>query len=149
MYLQKYWVEPPWMNFFGGEDTFQVWALTTSATVKIWKKKLPQPYYIKIKFLMIWVLLQSESPWQLNDAIMFFIYLLCFSVPGVFFIRNRLREYVPAIIASIMAKFEQIPWERFWNILKRSYKNHKNSEIACYLHNGRFYTRGRIIRPDG
>ena len=25
-----------------------------------------------------------------------------------FFFRNRLREYVPAIIASIMAKFEQI-----------------------------------------
>ena len=24
---------------------------------------------------MIWVLLQSESPWQRNDAITFFIYL--------------------------------------------------------------------------
>ena len=32
---------------------------------------------------------------------------LCFSVPGVF-LRNRLREFVPAIIASIMATFEQI-----------------------------------------
>ena len=32
---------------------------------------------------------------------------LCFSVPEDF-LRNRLREYVPAIIASIMAKFEQI-----------------------------------------
>ena len=74
---------------------------------------------------MIWVLLQSESPWQRNDAITFFIILsLCFSVPGVFS-RNRLREYVPAIIASIIAKFEQILWERFGNILKRSFKNHK------------------------
>ena len=78
---------------------------------------------------MIWVLLQSESPWQRNDAITFFIYR-CFSVPGVFW-RNRLREYVPAIIASIMAKFEEILWERFRNILKCSFKNHKNSEIAC------------------
>ena len=31
---------------------------------------------------MIWVLLQSEWPWQRNDAITFFIYPLCFSVPG-------------------------------------------------------------------
>ena len=77
---------------------------------------------------MIWVLLQSESPWQRNDVITHLS--LCFSVPGVFW-RNRLKEYVPAIIASIMAKFEEILWERFRNILKCSFKNHKNSEIAC------------------
>ena len=79
---------------------------------------------------MIWVLLQSESPWQRNDASKFFIYL-CVSLFQEFFWRNRLREYVPAIIASIMAKFEQILWERFRNILKCSFKNNKNSEIAC------------------
>ena len=45
---------------------------------------------------MIWVLLQSESPWQRNDAM------------AISFLRNRLREFVPAIIASIIAKFEQI-----------------------------------------
>ena len=83
---------------------------------------------------MIWVLLQSESPWECNDAITFFYLSLCFSVPGVF-LRNRLREYVPAIIASIIAKFEQILCERFQNILKQSLKHHKNSEIACYPHN--------------
>ena len=83
---------------------------------------------------MIWVLLQSESPWQHNDAIMFFYLSLCFSVPRVF-LRNRLREFVAAIIASIMAKFEQILWERFWDILKQRFKQHKNSEIACYPHN--------------
>ena len=33
---------------------------------------------------MIWVLLQSESPWQRNDAITFFI-CLCFSLYQVFF----------------------------------------------------------------
>ena len=81
---------------------------------------------------MIWVLLQSESPWQRNDAITLFIYL-CVSLYQEFFWRNRLREYVPAIIASIMAKFQQILWERFRNILTRSFNNHKNSEIACYL----------------
>ena len=83
---------------------------------------------------MIWVLLQSESPWQRNDAITFFIYL-CVSLYQEFFWRNRLREYVPAIIASIMAKFQQILWERFRNILTRSFNNHKNSEIARYPHN--------------
>ena len=83
---------------------------------------------------MIWVLLQSKSPWQRNNAIMFFIYL-CVSLYREFFLRNRFREFVPAIIASIIAKFEQILWERFRNILKRSFKHHKNSEIACYRHN--------------
>ena len=56
---------------------------------------------------MIWVLLQSESPWQRNDAITLFIYV-CVSLYQEFFLRNRLREYVPALIASIIAKFEQI-----------------------------------------
>ena len=56
---------------------------------------------------MIWVLLQSESPWQRNDAIAFFIQL-CVSLYQEFFLRNRLREFVPAITASIIGKFEQI-----------------------------------------
>ena len=65
---------------------------------------------------MISVFLQSELPWQRNDAITFFIYFLCFSVPGVFFKKSL--KGVPAIIASIMAKFEQI-------LLNPSFKNHK------------------------
>ena len=56
---------------------------------------------------MIWVLLQSESPWQRNDVITFFIYL-CASLYQECFLRNRLREFVPAIIAPFLAKFEQI-----------------------------------------
>ena len=38
------------------------------------------------------------------------------------FWRNRLRKYVSDIIAFIMAKFEEILWERFRNILKRSFR---------------------------
>ena len=52
---------------------------------------------------------------------------LCFSVPGVF-LRDHLREYVPAIIASIMAKFEQIyemVLEIFWNEVLRVIKTLK------------------------
>ena len=51
---------------------------------------------------MIWVLLQSESPWQRNDAITFFIYR-CVSQYQEVFWRNRLREYVPAIILYVPA----------------------------------------------
>ena len=74
---------------------------------------------------MIWALLQSESPWQHYDTITFLIYL-CVSLYQEFFWRIRLREYSPAIIASIVAKFEEILWERFRNIWKCSFKNHKN-----------------------
>ena len=74
---------------------------------------------------MIWVLLQSQSPWQRNDTITFFIYL-CVSLYQDFFLRNR---------NATVATFEQILWERFRNILKRSFKNHKNIEIACYPRN--------------
>ena len=82
---------------------------------------------------MIWVLSQSESPWQRKRPL-HFLFIFVFLCTRRFS-RNRLGEYVPAVIASIMAKFEQILWERFGNILKQSFKNHKNSEIACYPHN--------------
>ena len=39
---------------------------------------------------MIWVLLQSESPWQRNDAITFFIYL-CVSLYQEFFLKKSLK----------------------------------------------------------
>ena len=39
---------------------------------------------------MIWVLLQSESPWQRNDAITFFIYL-CVSLYQEFFFKKSLK----------------------------------------------------------
>ena len=44
---------------------------------------------------MIWFLLQSESPWQRNDAITFFIYL-CFSRYQEFFEEITYRStYLP------------------------------------------------------
>ena len=64
-----------------------------------------------------------------------FLFTFVFLCARSFFSRKCLMEYVPAIIASIMAKFKQILWERFRNILTRSFNNHKNSEIACYPHN--------------
>ena len=71
------------------------------------EKRIPQLYYIKMKisydlgFIAIGVAMATQRRHYV------FYLSLCFSVPGVF-LRNRLREYVPAIIASIMAKFEQI-----------------------------------------
>ena len=63
-----------------------------------------------------------------------FLFIFVFLCTRSFFLRNRLREYVPTIIVLIMAKFERILWESFGNILKQSFKNNKNVEIACYPH---------------
>ena len=60
---------------------------------------------------MIWVLYQSESPWQPKCVITFFIYL-CVS----------LSMYVPAVIASIL-------WERFGKLRyfeKKFYESQKH-----------------------
>ena len=71
------------------------------------EKGLPQVYYIKMKisydlcFTAIGVAMATKRRHYV------FYLSLCFSVPGVF-LKNRLREFVPAIIASIMAKIEQI-----------------------------------------
>ena len=54
---------------------------------------------------MIWVLLQSESPWQHNDSITFFSFIFVFLCTRGFFLRNRLKEAImagTAIIASII-----------------------------------------------
>ena len=61
----------------------------------------------------------------------FFIYL-CVCLYQEFFWRNRLREYVPAITASIMAKFEQILWEFFGKILKLSFKTVKGLNPGAF-----------------
>ena len=59
----------------------------------------------------------------------------CFFVPGVF-LRHRLRKYVPAIVASIMAKFEQIFMRAFWKYFEsEEVLKSQKCEIACYPHN--------------
>ena len=57
-----------------------------------------------------------------------FLLALVFLGNRSFFFRNRLTELVPCLVASIIAKFEQILLERFGNIMKQSFKGHKNSE---------------------
>ena len=61
-------------------------------------KRLPQLCYIKMNI--------SYDLGFIAIGVVFYL-SLCFSVLGVF-LRNRLREYLPAIIVSITAKFEQI-----------------------------------------
>ena len=96
---------PDWI-FFGGY--LPSLSINYFAMSKDMEKGLPQMYYIKMKISYdLGFIAIGESPWQRNNAITFFTFFFCFSVPGVF-LRNRLREFVPAIIASIMSKFEQI-----------------------------------------
>ena len=70
-------------------------------------KRLPQLFCIKMKisydlgFIAIVVAMATKRRHY------GFYLSLFFSVPGAF-LRNRLREFVPAIIASTMEKFEQI-----------------------------------------
>ena len=77
------------------------------------EKRLPQLYYIKMKisydlcFIMLCYVLLCFIVFYLLCFYYVFYLSLCFSVPEGF-LENRLRELVPAIIASIMAKLEQI-----------------------------------------
>ena len=68
---------------------------------------------------MIHVLLTSELPWQRNDAIKFFTCLSISWYQGRYqeiFSRNRLRERVPPLVASIMANLT--------NSMRRFFKFH-------------------------
>ena len=73
----------PRLDFLGGY--FPSLSINYVAMSKDMEKRFLQLYYIKMKiFFMISVLLQSESPWQRNDAITYFIYL-CVSLYQEFF----------------------------------------------------------------
>ena len=87
-------------------DTSQVWYLPSLrinyvGMSKDMEKRLPQLYYTKMK-------ISYELGFIAIGVVSTFFIYLCVSLYQEFFWRNRLREYVPAIIASIMAKFEQI-----------------------------------------
>ena len=75
---------------------------------------------------MIHVLLASELPWQHHDAITFLLTFIFLGIRGLF--QKSLKELVLLLVASVVARFEQILWERFGNILKQSFKRHKNSK---------------------
>ena len=72
-------------------------------------KRLLQLYYIKMKisydlrFIAIGVVIAT-----LTTPLHFLLIFVFLCTRSFFFLRNRLREFVPAIIASIMAKFEQM-----------------------------------------
>ena len=99
-------------------------------------KSSPQLYYLYKDENFLWSWFYCNLSRHGNEMKPLpFLFIFVFLCTRSSFLRNRLKEYAPAIIDSIMAKFEQILWERFGNILKQSFKNHKNSEIACYPHN--------------
>ena len=76
---------------------------------------------------MIWVLLQSESPWQRNEANMFFIYLRV-SLFQEFFLKKSLK--------GVCTRYNCLQYGKVWinsmraisKYLKISFKNNKNSE---------------------
>ena len=70
------------------------------------EKRLPQHNYIKMKISYDVFYCNRSRHGNVMTPLRFYL-SLCFSVPGLFK-KNCLREFVPAIIGSIMAKFEQI-----------------------------------------
>ena len=112
---------------FFREYTSPLWAFTTSA--------LPYRYVLYKDENLLWSMFYWHH--SCHDNVMTpFRFLLSFAFFGTRrFFRNRLRELVPPLVASMMAKFEQILWERFRNILKQKSKGHKNSGETCYRHN--------------
>ena len=62
---------------------------------------------------MIWVSLQSELPWQSNEAITFFIHLCVSLYQEFFFLAYRLREYhglsyLPQLWQSLNKFYESV-----------------------------------------
>ena len=70
------------LDFLGGQ--LPCWNINYVGTSKEMEKRLQQLYY------MIWALLQSESPWQRNDATTFF-FNLCVSLCQEFFLKKSLK----------------------------------------------------------
>ena len=58
-----------------------------------------------------------------------FLLALLFLVAKSFFFQKsfKLEAFISPLVATIMAKSEQILWERFENILKQSFKGHKHA----------------------
>ena len=72
-------------------------------------KRLPHLHYIKMKICYdpCFIDISVTIPWQHYDAITFFT-CLCISRYKELFFRIRLRELVPPLVASVVAKFEQV-----------------------------------------
>ena len=96
------------LDFLGEK---KVWALTTSAWIKIWEKVTTTVLYKDEIFLFnIPVLLQSESPWQRNDAIPFYFISLCFSVLGkLLWAITSLKNFINLHSAALL-QFLHVIW---------------------------------------
>ena len=103
------WLVLGWLDWIFWGDTLSIKNVGMS---KDMVKRLPQLYFIKIEisydlgFIAIGVAMATQ--WRHYV----FIYL-CVSLYLDVCQRNRLREYVPSIIATITAKFRQILWKYF------------------------------------
>ena len=98
------------------------------AWVKIWKKRLPQLYYIKTKFLMIWVLLHYWGHHGNAMTALRFLFIFVFLCTWSFF-KGSLKGVCPCHNCLSYGKVWTNLWDGFGNILKWSFKSHKNIKI--------------------
>ena len=87
-------------------------------------KRLPQLYSIKMKISYDLGLLHSESPWQRNAAIMFFLFIFVFLCT-----RSFLKKSFKGVCSCHKCLYSGKVWTNslraFSNILKRSFNNKK------------------------
>ena len=124
-----------WLSEFFRGGYLPSLSINYVGTSKDMGKRLPQLYYIKMKISLIGILLQSESPWPRNDAITFFFIYLCVSLYQESFFKKSLKGVCTCHNCLNYGKVWTNSMRAFRNILKRSFKHHKNSEIASYPHN--------------
>ena len=98
------------------------------------EKRLPQLYYIKTKFLMIWVLLHYWGHHGNAMTALRFLFIFVFLFTWSFF-KGSLKGVCPCHNCLNYGKVWTNLWDGFGNILKWSFKSHKNIKIACYPHN--------------
>ena len=92
------------------------------------EKRLPQLYYIKTKFLMIWVLLHYWGHHGNAMTALRFLFIFVFLCTWSFF-KGSLKGVCPCHNCLNYGKVWTNLWDGFGNILKWSFKSHKNIKI--------------------
>ena len=80
---------------------------------------------------MIWVLLQSESPWQCNDAIMIYIYL-CVSLYQEFLKKSLKGVYTCHMCTTSQKKFASKRTLGYFPKKSPEYANNQGKKLVIY-----------------
>ena len=107
--ILKFWILLlRWLDWILRRDTIKVWVFTPRTLTKSREKDTTVVLYKDENLLWPMFHWHWSCHGNVKTPLLFFYLPLYFSTPGALFSRKRLRELVPPLVASIMAKFEQI-----------------------------------------